>query len=53
MKPQYTHWESLQQLRKYWIAQGHVGVPDPRCSCAFEGPGKPNVCEYEVGKNAN
>lgn len=49
----YTSWASLQLLRKYWIEQGHKDVPDPRCSCGFEGAGKPAVCEYEVGKKAN
>lgn len=42
---QYCTWESLQALRRYWIAQGHQNTPDPNCSCGFLGTGQPDTCE--------
>lgn len=45
MSAQYVEFNYLNYCRKQWIDQGHTNVPDPKCSCPFQGPRKPDKCE--------
>jgi hypothetical protein len=41
----HIDWIYMQYLRRRWVRRGDVGVPEERCSCGFEGPGRPEECE--------